>query len=65
MYKTTRVTKEGYYSASLSAALEQQDPVWYQTLTAHLTEDQGKEVQEVFKLAEQRRAAAGMYSRDE
>lgn len=39
--------------------LQANDPNWYNSLISQLTEEQRKEVEEVFKLAEQRRAAAG------
>lgn len=38
--------------------LQANDPNWYNSLISQLTEEQRKEVEEVFKLAEQRRAAA-------
>ncbi|CAN0425651.1 LOW QUALITY PROTEIN: importin-7-like [Lethenteron reissneri] len=38
--------------------LEQREPDWYRALTSHLSEEQRKQVQEVFSLAEQRRLAA-------
>ncbi|XP_022334260.1 importin-7-like isoform X2 [Crassostrea virginica] len=38
--------------------LQGNDPNWYNSLISQLTEEQRKEVEEVFKLAEQRRAAA-------
>lgn len=34
------------------------DPAWYQALTGQLTEEQKKGLQEVFLLADQRKAAA-------
>ena len=40
-------------------ALEQKEPAFYQLLTAHLDESQRKDIQEVFKLADQRKAANG------
>ncbi|OWF54942.1 importin-7-like [Mizuhopecten yessoensis] len=38
--------------------IQTSDPEWYIVLTGQLTEAQSKEVEDVFKLAEQRRAAA-------
>lgn len=38
--------------------LQQTDPSWYNMLTGHLTPEQQKSVQDVFILAEQRKAAA-------
>jgi len=38
--------------------LERTDPGWYTTLTNSLNEDQRKSVQEIFTLADQRKAAA-------
>ena len=35
------------------------DPVWYQALMTPVTPEQTKELEDVFKLAEQRHAAAG------
>lgn len=40
-------------------ALQTSDPNWYNSLISQLTEEQRKEVEEVFKLADQRSAAAG------
>ena len=39
--------------------IQTSDPVWYQALMTPLTPEQTKELEDVFKLAEQRRAAAG------
>lgn len=44
---------------TLITALQQNDPAWYTAVTGNLTEEQKKEIDEIFKLAEQRRAAAG------
>nr|CAD7399981.1 unnamed protein product [Timema poppensis] len=38
--------------------IQANDPVWYQTLTGHLTTEQQKALQEVIVLADQRKAAA-------
>jgi len=43
---------------TLISTIEQSDPGWYQALTAHLNQEQRKEVDGVFKMADQRRAAA-------
>uniref|UniRef100_A0A8C5PDX5 Importin N-terminal domain-containing protein n=1 Tax=Leptobrachium leishanense TaxID=445787 RepID=A0A8C5PDX5_9ANUR len=37
--------------------LQARDPVWYQTLTQGLSEEQGKQLQDIATLADQRRAA--------
>lgn len=42
----------------LQLDLERSDPTWYATLTSFLNEDQRKSVQEIFTLADQRKAAA-------
>ena len=42
------------------SAIEQRDPAWYQALCGHLNDRQKKELNEVFKLADQRKAAEGM-----
>lgn len=41
------------------AALQTADPTWYSALTSSLHDYQAKELEEVFRLSEQRRAAAG------
>jgi len=38
--------------------LQAQDPHWYHMLTTSLNEEQGRSVQEIFTLADQRKAAA-------
>lgn len=38
------------------------DPSWYSALTGHLSQDQQKEVQDVFTQADQRKAAEGMFT---
>jgi hypothetical protein len=38
--------------------IEQADKVWYEQLVGALTEEQRKDIEEIFRLAEQRRAAA-------
>lgn len=38
--------------------IQASDPAWYGMLTAHLTCEQQKSLQEVFVLADQRKAAA-------
>ncbi|XP_059474661.1 importin-7 isoform X2 [Neocloeon triangulifer] len=40
------------------AGLQERDPAWYQHLTGQLTMEQQKKIQDVFTLADQRRAAA-------
>ena len=35
------------------------DPGWYGVVTSQLTPDQTKQLEDVFKLADQRKAAAG------
>ena len=44
----------------ISLECERRDQAWYQALVGHLSEDQKKDLQEVVKLAEQRKEAAGM-----
>ena len=46
-------------SLLLNVDLQNSDPNWYSALTAGLNADQTKELEEVFRLSEQRRAAAG------
>lgn len=41
------------------AACQARDAAWYETLIGHLNEEQKKDLQDVVKLAEQRKAAAG------
>lgn len=43
----------------LIAGLQTQDPNWYNLLISHLTAEQKTELEEVFTLADQRKAAAG------
>ena len=43
----------------LSSAIQQSDPAWYQALVGNLTEEQRKDIDEIFRLSDQRRAAAG------
>ena len=38
------------------------DPAWYQLLVSPLTEEHKKELEEVFRLADQKKAAAGEQS---
>lgn len=40
------------------SGIQMTDPAWYQALTGQLTEEQTKGLQEVFLLADQRKAAA-------
>lgn len=40
-------------------ALQSSDPDWYTALTSVLTNEQAKSLQEVFNLAEQRKASLG------
>ena len=42
-------------------AIQQRDPGWYEALVRPLTSEQKKDLQEIFKLAEQRRAVQGTY----
>jgi len=42
------------------ADLQAADPAWYTIITSELTPDQTKQLDDVFKLADQRKAAAGM-----
>ena len=39
--------------------IQSTDPAWYQLLVSQLTEEHKKELEDVFRLAEQKRAAAG------
>jgi len=39
--------------------IQSTDPAWYQLLVSHLTEEHKKELEDVFRLAEQKKAAAG------
>ena len=41
-------------------ALQTSDPAWYGMITSQLTPEQNKQLEEVFKLADQRKAVAGM-----
>lgn len=41
------------------ADIQNRDPAWYQALTQALDEDQGKHLQDIGTLADQRRAAHG------
>lgn len=41
------------------ADIQTRDPVWYQALTQALNEEQGKHLQDIATLADQRRAAHG------
>lgn len=43
--------------------VQSRDAAWYHSLTAPLSEDQKKQLQEIYTLAEHRRAAAGSVSR--
>ena len=43
----------------LSSAIQARDKTWYNALIAQLTADQQRELQDVLKIAEQRRAAQG------
>lgn len=40
--------------------IQTRDPTWYQALTQALDEEQGKQLQDIGTLADQRRAAHGM-----
>ena len=42
--------------------LQSVDGNWYSIITSQLTPEQTKQLEDVFKLAEQRKAAAGIYS---
>ena len=44
-----------YYNADIQT----RDPAWYQALTQALDEEQGKQLQDIGTLADQRRAAHG------
>lgn len=46
------------YIFTCYTGLQEQDPGWYQHLTAHLNMEQQKKLQDVFALADQRKAAA-------
>ena len=46
-------------SAIKSVDIQAQDPVWYNQLTNNLNEEQKQELQHLFVLADQRRAAQG------
>lgn len=46
-------------SLDVMIGIQSSDPTWYMTLTSGLTEAQTKELEDVFKLADQRQAAAG------
>ena len=39
--------------------IQSTDPAWYQLLVSPLTEEHKKDLEEVFRLAEQKKAAAG------
>ena len=39
--------------------LQTTDPNWYTSVTGQLTPEQSKQLEEIFKLADQRKAAAG------
>lgn len=41
------------------ADIQTRDPAWYQALTQALDEEQGKQLQDIGTLADQRRAAHG------
>lgn len=43
------------------ADLQSADPGWYNIITSQLTPEQTKQLEDVFKLAEQRKAAAGSW----
>jgi len=43
----------------MSLDIQSSDPAWYQLLVSQLTEEDKKEIEEVFRLADQKRAAAG------
>ena len=43
--------------------LQGTDPTWYTAITGQLTPEQTKQLEDVFKLADQRKAAAGILSR--
>lgn len=43
----------------LSVDIQSCDPTWYQALTQALDEEQGKHLQDIVTLADQRRAAHG------
>lgn len=46
-------------SPHCGADLQNRDPAWYQALTQSLDEEQGKQLQDIATLADQRRAAHG------
>lgn len=43
------------------AAIQNRNPVWYQALTQGLNEEQRKQLQDIATLADQRRAAHGIF----
>jgi len=43
----------------LLSDIQSTDPAWYQLLVSELTEDHKKELEEVFRLADQKKAAFG------
>ena len=57
-----RLIIKNIFICILIVACETRDPAWYQALVSHLSEDQRKDLQEVVKLAEQRKEAAGTVS---
>lgn len=44
-----------------SIGIQTRDPAWYQALTHVLDEEQGKQLQDIGTLADQRRAAHGKH----
>lgn len=63
-YRLLSFFKEGYVHKISGAVIvcfsdiQASDPAWYQILTANLTTEQQKALQEVMVLADQRKAAA-------
>lgn len=48
-----------FSSIAALTAVQSRDAAWYHSLTAPLSEDQKKQLQEIYTLAEHRRTAAG------
>ena len=44
----------------VDADIQTTDPTWYQVLISPLNEEHRKDMEEVFRLAEQKKAAAGL-----
>jgi len=45
----------------LLSDIQSADPAWYQLLVSQLTDEHKKDLEEVFRLADQKKAAAGLF----